>query len=206
MERSRLELLLEQELLQNAQQARILCGSPVTRFVRSVQTAGGVAAVRESCRRNRPSDAFDSLVQAGRLDLSAEASAVKGKYGPLFTDEEVNTCLTLLLESGYFQKRGGNHRPARVFNQFRFSSAFFTTGASRQASAPPIRAVTSCGQVKAAVTAASFAAGTTVGATSFTSTRYSASPFAAAANAMQPHAVRCCAVRNLPTSSANSTA
>ena len=105
MERSRLELLLEQELLQNAQQARILC-SPVTRFVRSVQTAGGVAAVRESCRRNRPSDAFDSLVQAGRLDLSAEASAVKGKYGPLFTDEEVNTCLTLLLESGYFQKTG----------------------------------------------------------------------------------------------------
>ena len=85
MERSRLELLLEQELLQNAQQARILCGSPVTRFVRSVQTAGGVAAVRESCRRNRPSDAFDS---------------------PLFTDEEVNTCLTLLLESGYFQKTG----------------------------------------------------------------------------------------------------
>ena len=75
MERSRLELLLEQELLQNAQQARILCGSPVTRFVRSVQTAGGVAAVRESCRRNRPSGAFDSLVQAGRLDLSAEASA-----------------------------------------------------------------------------------------------------------------------------------
>lgn len=106
MERSRLELLLEQELLQNAQQARILCGSPVTRFVRSVQTAGGVAAVWESCRRNRPSDAFDSLVQAGRLDLSAEASAVKGKYGPLFTDEEVNTCLTLLLESGYFQKTG----------------------------------------------------------------------------------------------------
>lgn len=106
MERSRLELLLELELLQNAQQARILCGSPVTRFVRSVQTAGGVAAVRESCRRNRPSDAFDSLVRAGRLDLSAEASAVKGKYGPLFTDEEVNTCLTLLLESGYFQKTG----------------------------------------------------------------------------------------------------
>ena len=35
-----------------------------------------------------------------------EASAVKGKYGPLFTDEEVNTCLTLLLESGYFQKTG----------------------------------------------------------------------------------------------------
>ena len=92
MERTRLELLFDQELLQNAEQARILCGSPVTRFVRSVQTTGGVSAVRELCRRNRPSDAFDSLAQAGRLDLSAEASAVKGKYGPLFTDDEVNAC------------------------------------------------------------------------------------------------------------------
>lgn len=75
MERTRLELLFDQELLQNAEQARTLCGSPVTRFVRSVQSAGGVAAVRECCRRNRPSDAFDSLAQAGRLDLSAEAPA-----------------------------------------------------------------------------------------------------------------------------------
>lgn len=41
MERTRLELLFDQELLQNAEQARILCGSPVTRFVRSVQTTGG---------------------------------------------------------------------------------------------------------------------------------------------------------------------
>ena len=85
MERTRLELLFDQELLQNA---------------------GGVAAVQECCRRNRPSDAFDSLAQAGRLDLSAEASAVKGKFGALFTDEEVNACLSLLLEAGYFQKAG----------------------------------------------------------------------------------------------------
>ena len=104
MERTRLELLFDQELLQNAEQARILCGSPVTRFVRSVQTTGGVSAVRELCRRNRPSDAFDSLAQAGRLDLSAEASAVKGKYGPLFTDDEVNACLALLLEAGYTEE------------------------------------------------------------------------------------------------------
>ena len=45
MERSRLELLLEQELLQNAQQARILCGSPVTRFVRSVQAESPIRRV-----------------------------------------------------------------------------------------------------------------------------------------------------------------
>ena len=106
MERSQLERAFEQELLQNAEQARLLCGSPVTRFVRRVQAIGGTAAVRELCRRSRPSDAFASLAQAGRLELSAEASAVKGKYGPLFTDDEVNACLALLLESGYFQKTG----------------------------------------------------------------------------------------------------
>ena len=61
MERTRLELLFDQELLQNAEQARILCGSPVTRFVRSVQATGGVSTVRELCRRNRPSDALIRL-------------------------------------------------------------------------------------------------------------------------------------------------
>ena len=102
MERSRLELLLEQELLQNAQQARILCGSPVTRFVRSVQSRGSVAAVRDFVRRRAPSDAFASLEQAGHLELSPEATIIQARYGPLFTDEEINTCLTLLLEAGYF--------------------------------------------------------------------------------------------------------
>ena len=43
MERTRLELLFDQELLQNAEQARILCGSPVTRFVRSVQSRANMA-------------------------------------------------------------------------------------------------------------------------------------------------------------------
>ena len=106
MERTRLELLFDQELLQNAEQARILCGSPVTRFVRSVQSAGGVSAVRELCRRNRPSDAFDSLAQAGRCLLYTSDAADDSKYGPLFTDDEVNACLALLLEAGYFQKAG----------------------------------------------------------------------------------------------------
>ena len=102
MERSKLELAFDAELLQNAQQALAQYGSPEMRFIRSIQLVGGTAAMRENLRRNRPSDAFDSLARAGRLDLSAEASAVKGKYGLLFTDEEVNFCLSLLLENGYF--------------------------------------------------------------------------------------------------------
>lgn len=54
MERTRLELLFDQELLQNAEQARILCGSPVTRFVRSVQTTGGVSAVPGALQAEPP--------------------------------------------------------------------------------------------------------------------------------------------------------
>lgn len=105
MEKSKLVLAFEQELLQNAEQARLLCQSSVTRFVRCIHERGGVAAVQDSLRRNRPSDAFDSLRQTNRLELSAEASVVKGKYGLLFTDEEVNACLTFLLEGGFFQTR-----------------------------------------------------------------------------------------------------
>ena len=63
---TKLELALQQELLQNAQHA------------------------------------FASLEQAGHLELSPEATIIQARYGPLFTDEEINTCLTLLLEAGYF--------------------------------------------------------------------------------------------------------
>ncbi len=102
MERSRLKLLLEQELLQNAQQARILCGSPVTRFV--AQTAGGVAA------DGNPAGGIAHptrliLLWAGRLDLSAEASAVKNTVRSLPTRRSTPAS-TLLWKAVIFQKRG----------------------------------------------------------------------------------------------------
>ena len=99
---TKLELALQQELLQNAQQAAARYHSPVTRFVRNLQSRGSVAAVRDFVRRHAPSDAFASLEQAGHLELSPEATIIQARYGPLFTDEEINTCLTLLLEAGYF--------------------------------------------------------------------------------------------------------
>ena len=62
----------------------------------------GSAVPRQRRRRAAPSDAFASLEQAGHLELSPEATIIQARYGPLFTDEEINTCLTLLLEAGYF--------------------------------------------------------------------------------------------------------
>ena len=98
--------------------------------------------------------------------------------------------------------------PDCIFSaQLFFSSARRRTGAIRHASTPPMAAVMSCGQVKDAVTALSFAAGTTAGATSRTRTTYSVTNFAAAASTMLPYAAGSfffC--RYLPTSSPNRTA
>ena len=99
---TKLELALQQELLQNAQQAAARYHSPVTRFVRDLQSRGSVAAVRDFVRRRAPSDAFASLEQAGPLELSPEATVIQARYVPLYTDDEINTCLTRLLEAGYF--------------------------------------------------------------------------------------------------------
>ena len=39
------------------------------------------------------------------LLLSLEATAVKTKYASLFTDEEINHCLSLLCEGGHYRAR-----------------------------------------------------------------------------------------------------
>ena len=48
------------------------------------------------------SDGFNILAQKGRLDLSLEALAVQKAYTALFTDEQVNNALMLLLDASYF--------------------------------------------------------------------------------------------------------
>ena len=79
---TKLELALKQELLQNAQQAAARYHSPVTRFVRDLQSRGSVAAVRDFVRRRAPSDAFASLEQAGHLELSPEATIIRPVTAP----------------------------------------------------------------------------------------------------------------------------
>ena len=70
-----------------------------------MESYGAVKAVQDQIRRRRVSDGFERLQNAGRLDLSAEASVIQKQYAPLFTDEEADYCLDVLLESGYFGYR-----------------------------------------------------------------------------------------------------
>ena len=51
---------------------------------------------------HRESDGFSILADKRHLELSLEALIIQGKYGSLFTDEEVNGCLDALMEAGYF--------------------------------------------------------------------------------------------------------
>lgn len=71
-----------------------------------VERFGGAACARELMRKGRQSDGFDALCAAGRLDLSLEALVTAGKFGSLFTDEEVNVCFAALCAAGYYTLRG----------------------------------------------------------------------------------------------------
>lgn len=92
----------QSEAIARAQTAMLTYGCPTKRLVETLQAKGGVETTRELCRRGRLSDGFDALQKCGHLELSLEALVIQGKYGTLFTDEEVNGCLDALMAAGYF--------------------------------------------------------------------------------------------------------
>jgi len=94
----------EREMLDHAA-AWEAFGANAARFLKQAQQHGALSAVRETIRRRRVSDGFDKLRAAGRLDLTPEAAVVSKQYAALFTDEEVDFCLEVLLECGYFGYR-----------------------------------------------------------------------------------------------------
>lgn len=92
----------QEKAIQNAQTAMLAHGCPTKRLISNLQTYGGVETLRELAGKHRVSDGFDALAKCGHLELTPEALAVQGKYGSLFTDEEVNWWLEVLVEAGYF--------------------------------------------------------------------------------------------------------
>ena len=97
-----LEKAFQQEAMAQAQTAMLVWGCPTQRLYQSLETRGGVETARELAGKRRLSDGFDALRRCGHLELSLEALMTKGKYGALFTDEQVNWCLEVLLEAGYY--------------------------------------------------------------------------------------------------------
>ena len=97
-----LEQAFQRQALTNAQAAMTLHGAPAKRLVQTLELRGGVETARELIGKRRLSDGFDVLRRCGHLDLSLEALVVQGKFGALFTDEEANWCLEVLMEAGFF--------------------------------------------------------------------------------------------------------
>ena len=90
------------ELINNCLRAKQEANINCEQFIQSVQKYGGVDAVKASMSRNRASNNFDQLHKAGRVDLTPEATATKGVYQSLFDDDEMNFCIELLCECGYY--------------------------------------------------------------------------------------------------------
>ena len=99
---TKLETDFTAELLKKLEQAEAVTGIPELRLQEAARKRGGAAAVKELLRRGQTTRQFSELKERGRLDLSAEYLVTRGKYGALFSDEEVDACLAALLEAGAF--------------------------------------------------------------------------------------------------------
>ncbi|MEA5057115.1 MAG: hypothetical protein VB047_06110 [Anaerotignum propionicum] len=97
-----IEKIFSEEWMKKAEQAKGLEGYNSAKLIKEIQQYGGVSVARRALSRNGCSDNFEILKKSKRLDLSMEALIVKGEYGSLFEDDEVNQCFALLCECDYF--------------------------------------------------------------------------------------------------------
>ena len=58
--------------------------------------------VRDRTTKNRVSDSFDTLSEAGLLQWSVEALVTDSRFGALFTDAQADFCLQVLLDEGFY--------------------------------------------------------------------------------------------------------
>ena len=97
-----LEKKFSEEWMKKAEQTQAFEQYNATRLLKNIQERGGVSVARRMLERNGCSESFALLKKHNRVDLSMEALVVKGEYGALFEDDEVNQCFTLLCETDYF--------------------------------------------------------------------------------------------------------
>ncbi|WMI82170.1 hypothetical protein [Anaerotignum sp. MB30-C6] len=97
-----LEKKFSKEWMKKAEEAQGMEGYNATRLLKNIEEHGGVSVARRALSRDGCSENFEILKKKNRLDLSMEALIVKGEYGVLFDDNEVNDALALLCDCGYF--------------------------------------------------------------------------------------------------------
>lgn len=93
------------ELAAACRKAQEQTGCPMTGMLQKIEKYGGVSVAKAYIRKQRVSDAFDALEQAGKLALSMEALVTAPIYGTLFTDAEVNACFATLCQAKNYRFR-----------------------------------------------------------------------------------------------------
>lgn len=99
---TKLEMEFTQELLKALNAAEQVTGVAETRLREQAQKDGGAKAMKRLLGRSQLTRQFALLQEKRRLDLCPEFLVTRGRFGALFTDEEVNLCLEALLEAGVF--------------------------------------------------------------------------------------------------------
>jgi len=98
----KLETQFHEALLSQLSQAEQATGVAEPRLLGEAERLGGAEAVRRMLKKGQTTRQFSALKEKKRLELSVEALVIQGRYGSLFSDEEVNLCLSALLEAGMF--------------------------------------------------------------------------------------------------------
>ena len=96
-----LELRFHKELIKGYEETKRECGYNATRFIQDVSKSGGLTVAKKLIGKPGGSDGFTKLWEAGRLDLSVEACALRPEFKPLFTEKELETCRERLKAFGY---------------------------------------------------------------------------------------------------------
>lgn len=103
------EQRFEQEVIEAAKKAQELYGFNAGSFIKGFEKHGAARFFSQQFERKRLSSLFSFLVDNGAksLELTPEALVTDSRYTALFSDEQVNFCLLLLVENGFYNNGGG---------------------------------------------------------------------------------------------------
>jgi hypothetical protein len=96
-----LESLFHARMLEVYDQAKNECSYNATRFRQLVNAVGGLAAAKTLLNGSRHSEGLTRLWEAGRLDISMEATVLQEPWCRLFSPEELAVARKRLEALGY---------------------------------------------------------------------------------------------------------
>jgi hypothetical protein len=98
---SKLEMAFHERMRQIYDQAKSECGYSANRFLQMVNADGGLQAAKKLLNSGGYSEGLTRLWEEKRLDISMEATVLKGPWCELFTGEELSIARKKLKELGY---------------------------------------------------------------------------------------------------------